>query len=243
MDDDRFRGKVALVTGASSGIGRSVSLAYARLGGSVFVCGRAEDRLEGVAREVRGFGVDATVCPFDLAREDDLRRLVDKVLTGAPGLDLLVHAAGDYSAGRVDEAPVTVLDGLYAANVRAPYLLTRELLPRLRQSQGQVVFINSTVVFGSAPGVAAYAMTKHALKAFADHLRAEVNDDGIRVLSVFPGRTATPLQERIHSLEGKPYVAARLLQPEDVATAVIEAVSAPQSAEIVEIRIRPRMKS
>jgi len=86
-------------------------------------------------------------------------------------------------------------------------------------------------------------MIKHALRGFADHLRAEVNDEGIRVLSVFLGRTATPMQERIYAAEGKPYDPRRLLQPKDVAAAVIEAVSLPQSAELMEIRIRPRVKS
>jgi len=243
MSNDRFRGQVALVTGASSGIGRAVSLAYARLGGSVYVCGRSAERLEDVARLARSFSTHATVCPCELAREDDLRRLTEQVRRQAPRLDLLVHAAGHYVAGRVAEVQATDLDALYAANVRAPYFLTRELLPLLRHSRGQIVFINSTVVFGSEPGVAAYAMTKHALKGFADHLRAEVNDDGIRVLSVFPGRTATPMQERIYAAEGKPYDPARLLQPEDVATAVIGAVSLPQSAEVMEIRVRPRVKS
>ena len=105
MNNDRFRGQVALVTGASSGIGRAVSLAYARLGGSVHVCGRSAERLEDVARLARAFSTDATVCPCDLTREDDLRRLSEQVRTQAPRLDLLVHAAGHYEAGRVGAAP------------------------------------------------------------------------------------------------------------------------------------------
>ncbi len=243
MDDDRFRGKVALVTGASGGIGGAVSLAYARLGGSVFLCGRSAGRLEAVARLIEGLSTVATVCPCDLAREDDLRRLSERVRDQAQRLDLLVHAAGHYVAGRVAETPTADVDALFATNVRAPYFLTRELLPLLRQSRGQIVFINSSVVYGSEPGVAAYSMTKHALKGFADHLRAEVNGDGIRVLSVFPGRTATSMQERIFAKERKPYDPARLLQPDDVAMSVIDALSLPHTAEIMEIRIRPELKS
>jgi NAD(P)-dependent dehydrogenase (short-subunit alcohol dehydrogenase family) len=243
VSDGRFRGQVALITGASSGIGRAVALEYARLGGSVCLSGRSVERLEEVARMARQFSVEATVSPGDLSREDDLRRLSERVRTQAQRLDLLVHAAGLYQAGRVAEVHAADLDALYAANVRAPYFLTREMLPALRLSRGQIVFVNSTVVFGSEPGLAAYSLTKHALRALADHLRAEVNEEGIRVLSVFPGRTATPLQERIHAAENKPYDTARLLRPEDVAATVIDAVSLPRNAEVTEVRIRPSVKS
>ncbi len=243
MSSDSFRGKVALITGASSGIGRAVALEYARRGGAVLLSGRSLERLEEVARQVRRSSVEATVCPCDLAREEDLRFLGERVRTNAPRLDLVVHAAGAYVAGPVAEVPVADLDLLYAANVRAPYFMTRELLPLLRRSRGQIVFINSTVVFGSEPGVAAYSLTKRALKGLADHLRSEVNVDGIRVLSVFPGRTATPMQERIQAKAAKPYDPTNLLQPEDVAAAVVDALIVPNRAEVTEITIRPTVKS
>jgi NADP-dependent 3-hydroxy acid dehydrogenase YdfG len=91
--------------------------------------------------------------------------------------------------------------------------------------------------------VSQYAATKHALKAVADSLRAEVNSQGIRVLSVYPGRTATPTQESLHALEGKPYRPTRLLQPEDVAAVVMNALCLPRTAEVTDIHIRPMMKS
>jgi NAD(P)-dependent dehydrogenase (short-subunit alcohol dehydrogenase family) len=243
MNADPFRGQVALVTGASSGIGRAVSLEFARLGASVYLSGRSSERLDEVAGLARRFSAHATAVPCDLARDDDLHRLSEQLRTEAPCLDLVVHSAGHYLAGRVSETSAADLDALYTANVRAPYLLTRELLPLLRRARGQIVFINSTVVFGSEPGVAAYSMTKHALRALADHLRAEVNAEGIRVLSIFPGRTATPMQERIDGGEGKPYEPTTLLQPEDVAAAVVAAVRLPRRAEVTEIRIRPAAKS
>jgi NAD(P)-dependent dehydrogenase (short-subunit alcohol dehydrogenase family) len=234
-----FRGKVALVTGATSGIGRAVALELARRGGSLLLSGRSTERLEEVAGLARGLAAEATVHACDLAREEELRRLSQKVRAHAPGLDLLVHAAGVYRAGRVADVAAGDLDVLYAVNVRAPYVLTRELLPGLRLSHGQVVFVNSTAVFGSEPGLAAYGLTKHALRALADHLRAEVSPDGIRVLSVYPGRTATPMQESIHAAEGKPWVPERLLRPEDVAAAVLDAVGLPRGAEVTDLRIRP----
>jgi NADP-dependent 3-hydroxy acid dehydrogenase YdfG len=91
-------------------------------------------------------------------------------------------------------------------------------------------------------GVAQYAATKYALKAMADSLRAEVNSERIRVLSVFPGRTAGPMQEARYAAEGKPYHPKSLLQPSDIALAVIAALALPRTAEITDLRIRPFLK-
>jgi NADP-dependent 3-hydroxy acid dehydrogenase YdfG len=90
--------------------------------------------------------------------------------------------------------------------------------------------------------VAQYAATKHALRAFTNSLRQEVNADSVRVLSVFLGRTATPMQQAIHAQEGKPYHSERLIQPEDVAAVVVNALSLPRTAEVTEIHMRPFLK-
>ena len=133
-------------------------------------------------------------------------------------------------------------DRQYVTNVRAPYLLTQVLLPMLRATRGQIIFINSTVVFAASANVGQFAATQHALRAFVDALREEVNADGIRVASVFPGRTATPRQAHIHALEGKAYVPERLVQPDDVAEVVVNILTLPRSAEITDVRIRPMLK-
>jgi NADP-dependent 3-hydroxy acid dehydrogenase YdfG len=105
------------------------------------------------------------------------------------------------------------------------------------------VFVNSSLGLNSRAGVAGYAATKHALKAIADALRAEVNPDGVRVISIYPGRTATPQQRIIHEKEGKPYRAEYLLQPEDVARALLDSLLLPRTAEVTDINIRPMHKS
>jgi short-subunit dehydrogenase len=234
-----FLGKLALVTGATSGIGRAVAIEFARRGGALLLSGRSAARLEEVAGLARRLAADATVHRCDLAREEEVLRLAERARAHAPRLDVLVHAAGVHRAGPVADVPGGDLDTLYAVNVRAPYVLTRELLPALRLSRGQIVFVNSSAVFASEPGLAAYGLTKHALRALADHLRPELRGDGVRVLSVYPGRTATAMQESIHAAEGAPYVPERLLQPEDVATAVLDAIGMPCGAEVTDLRIRP----
>ncbi len=103
--------------------------------------------------------------------------------------------------------------------------------------------MNSSVVNQPAPGTMTYDATKHALKGLADGLRQEVNAFGVRVISVFPGRTATPLQASLFELEGRQYVPNRLLQPEDVATMVVQALALPPTAEVTDILIRPAIKS
>ncbi len=109
----------------------------------------------------------------------------------------------------------------------------------LRARRGQIVFINSWAGFNARAGAGQYAATKHALRAIADSLREEVNSEGLRVLSVFPGRTATPMQETMHAIEGKEYLPERLQQPEDVAAVVVNALLLPRTAEVTEIRMRP----
>jgi NADP-dependent 3-hydroxy acid dehydrogenase YdfG len=127
--------------------------------------------------------------------------------------------------------------------VRAPYLLTQSLLPLLRSRRGQIVFINSSAGHVARGNVGQYAATKHALRALADSLREEVNADGIRVLSVYPGRTATPMQAKLHAVEQKEYRPDDLLQPQDVAAVVANALSLPRSAEVTDIHVRPLRKA
>jgi NADP-dependent 3-hydroxy acid dehydrogenase YdfG len=174
--------------------------------------------------------------------EDDLQALVASLQQDVDHLDILVHSAGSITLGQTETAPVADFDEQYRTNVRAPYMLTQTLLPLLRPRQGQVVFLNSSVGLNARAGVGQYAATKHALKAIADSLREEVNAAGVRVLSVFLGRTASPMQEAIHAAEGKAYYPERLLQPQDVAAVVLNALSLPRTAEVTDISIRPLMK-
>ena len=105
------------------------------------------------------------------------------------------------------------------------------------------MFVNSTVGLEARAGVGQYASTQHALRAIADALRAEVNSDGVRVLSVYLGRTATARQARIFRLEGRHYAPELLMQPDDVAEIVLAALRLPRTAEVTEIRMRPLVKS
>jgi NADP-dependent 3-hydroxy acid dehydrogenase YdfG len=103
-----------------------------------------------------------------------------------------------------------------------------------------VVFVNSSAGFHPArAGWAAYSASKHALRALADGLRDEVNRQGVRVITIFPGRTATAMQEEVHRYEGRDYDPERFLQPRDVAAAVLSSLALPRTAEVTDLHIRP----
>jgi NADP-dependent 3-hydroxy acid dehydrogenase YdfG len=235
--------QIAVITGASSGIGKAIALAIAAQGAKVCLVGRNPEALESAAVAARAAASCVFTSQTDLTLDDHIEQLRHRLETEYGQVDILVHCAGVFSQGNLQEAPIIDLDSQYRTNVRAPYLLTQALLPLLRVHPGQIVFINSSVGLRSRGHISQFAATQHALKAMADSLREEVNAHGVRVLSIFPGRTATPRQERIFQSEGKTYHPNLLLQPEDVATVVINALSLPRSAEITEISIRPMIKS
>lgn len=236
-----FRPRTAVVTGAGSGIGRAIAVALAEAGAHVHLVGRSRERLLATAAIAEERGGRATPHAFDVSEPEGVA-VLGATLTDALLLDVLVHSAATIHLGELAEASLAEFDEQFAVNVRGPFLLTRALLPALRRGGGQVVFINSSAGRRAGAGAGLYAATKHALKGLADALRLEENDRGVRVLSVYPGRTATPTQVRLHALEGKTYRPDALLQPEDVAAAVMTALALPRTAEVTDLEIRPFRK-
>jgi NADP-dependent 3-hydroxy acid dehydrogenase YdfG len=238
-----FVDRIAVVTGASSGIGKAIALGLAAQGATLCLIGRRLQTLQIVAESAQATASRVECYCADLTQDEDIRALTAGLKRDFGTLDLLIHSAGVYSLGRIEAARVEDFDRQYRTNVRAPYLVTQALLPMLRFRQGQIVFINSSIGKNAPANVGQYAATKHGLKAIADSLRDEVNADGVRVLSVFLGRTATPMQAAIYEMEGRTYRPDLLLQPEDVAAVVLNALALPRSAEVTEISMRPLIKS
>jgi NADP-dependent 3-hydroxy acid dehydrogenase YdfG len=238
-------GQVALVTGASGGIGAAIAGALAREGAAVFLVARGRERLEAVARTIAGAGGPSrvSVCPADLRKQADVDQLRVALGQEAGRLDILVHSAGAYARGAVKDATSSEFDDLYAANLRGPFLLTKAVLSLLENSRGQVIFINSSSGVRAPALVSQFSATQHALRALGDALREEVNGNGVRVLTMHLGRTATQRTERLHEQEAKPYRPSLLMQPEDVASMAIAALRLPRTAEVTEIHMRPLVKS
>lgn len=249
------RSRVAVVTGASSGVGRAVALRLATEGVHVIAVGRDESRLASLVTQAQSAATGpaatgpATIVPAqcDLTDDDARAWLAADVVRTHGRLDHLVHCAGGYVNARVEAARLQDFDAQYAANVRAPYALTQGLLPALRAAGrdgvADVVVVNSSQGVHASGGTSQFAATQHAMRAVADSLRQEVNTDGIRVCSIHLGRTATPRQAAIFAKEGRTYRPELLLQPEDVADVVAGVLNLPATAEITELHLRPAKKS
>ena len=235
--------QIAVVTGASGGIGGAIASAFIQGGAHVVAVGRDIAKLEALVTRLRGLAGIVEAFRADLTQDDDLSGLAEYVSYTSGRLDILVHSAGVYARGKLEKSSIETMDALYAANVRGPYLLTKELLPLLKRPRGQIVFINSSAGLSARPEAGQFSATQQAFKALADGLRDEVNADQVRVLSVYPGRTATARIEAITLEEGRQYQPELLLRPEDVASVVTNAVTLPWTAEVTDISIRPMQKS
>jgi NADP-dependent 3-hydroxy acid dehydrogenase YdfG len=172
-----------------------------------------------------------------------LRRLATRIQADFARIDILVHSSGIIKMGRTETSPVADFDAQYAANVRGPYILTQLFLPFLRAVSGQIVFVNSSITrANNTDGRGSYAATQQAVHSIANALRDEVNEAGVRVTTIFPGTTATQRQVNLHEISGKRYDPDRMLQPEDVAEAVLFALTIGRTAEITDLYLRPMRK-
>jgi len=238
MPQQRFTDVQVLVTGATSGIGRAISLALAAGGARVLAAGRDEDRIRALGAELSELGTGHRTVSGDFMDTAFLNDLAGQALEWGQGrLSLLVCSAGHHDPAPIERTTAASFDAAVGINLRAPFLLTGALLPALRNARGMVVLVNSSIVKHPRAGAAAYAASKAGLRAFANCLRHEVGRDGIRVLSIFAGRTATPMQRERYRLEGLEYHPERLLQPEDVAAAVLGAFES--RGEVTDLDLRP----
>lgn len=232
-----LNGRRVVVTGATSGVGRHLAETLHAAGASLILLGRSAARLA----ELAALQPAPEVQRVDFEVDDEVEQVGDRLAGGT--VDVLIHNAGIIEQASVAEARIADLDRQYRVNVRAPYRLTQLLLPSLKASRGTVVFMNSSVGVAAAAGVSQYAATKHALKGIADSLRAEVNASGVRVVSIYLGRTATPLQARLHERMDKPYRPEAMIQLDAVSRLVLDTLQVHDSAEITDLHIRPMQKS
>jgi len=215
-----------LVTGASSGIGRALAEKLRDRGDDLVLLGRDASRLADFP--------DATVIEVDLSDTGS----VEAVSVEGP-LDSVVHSAGIVDLSPVESFETAQWIAQIAVNLTAPAILTRALLPNLRQTPGTVVFVNSSAGLTASPDWSAYAASKFGLRALADSLRAEEVDHGVRVTTVFPSRTATPMQEKVHEQEGATYDASRWIPPGTVADTILHVLDLPTGTTIPDVTVRP----
>lgn len=228
-----------VITGGSSGIGRALAVELARRGRTLILLARNAARLSAARRVVAEVGGHAETRALDLTDDAALDAVSSELAALADGVGGLVHSAGMIALGPVASTDVAVLDAHYALNVRAPYRLTRTLLPALERAGGHIVFVNSGAGMQAHAEWGAYAASKFALRALADSLRQEEAGRGVRVTSVFPGRTATPMQRDVHRQEGRRYHAEAFVRPEDVAREVAGLLELEPPSVVTDLVIRP----
>jgi 3-oxoacyl-[acyl-carrier protein] reductase len=237
MDATSFRGKVALVTGASRGIGASIARSLAARGARVALTARSADRLAAVAREIGGAAASGmpVVVSADLADPREPERIVAEVVAALGRLDILVANAGTAARAPLRETTTEQWDRLMAVNARAPFLLCRAAIPHLAKSgDGRIVIITSVVATQGYANQAAYSASKHAAMGFAKAMAREVHPLGIRVHVVAPGGVDTDLGTSMRP-DLDP---SGLISPAEVAETVAFLLEQGGNAVIDEINIR-----
>ena len=238
-------GRVALVTGASSGIGDATARTLAKAGARVAIAARRADRLDALAHEISKMGGDVLSIAADLAKEEQNRRIVSKTEAHFGRLDILVNNAGVMLLSPVDVASADDWRRMLELNVLGLMVSTQAALPGMRQRRGgHIVNISSTAGRIANANVSGYSASKFGVVAFSESLRKEVYKDNIRVSVIEPGAVATELREHIPHAATKQALdawaeAMRQLQPEDVANAVLYCVTQPDHVNVNEILIRP----
>lgn len=223
-----------LITGAGSGIGAAVARRLRDRGDDLVLLARDAGR----AKELAALHPGARTLVGDLGNPDRLSWAFGQQPM-PERLDSLLHIAGVVELGTVGDLTPKAWHFQLNANLIAPAELTRLMLPQLRVARGHVVFVNSGAGLAAHAQWGAYAASKHGLKALADSLRHEEHGNGVRVTSVYPGRTASPMQAKVHQQEGKEYDAGRWIDPESVATTLVMAIDLPRDAEVNDLTVRP----
>jgi short-subunit dehydrogenase len=222
-----------LLTGAGSGMGAVLAERLLERGDSLVLLARSTER----AHDLRADLPDATVLVADLADVAAVEAVTDQL---PDSIDSVVHAAGVVDLGPVAELTAAAWQSQLAVNLVGPAVLTRVCLPAVRAARGTFVFVNSGAGLVAHPQWSAYAASKFGLRALADSLRAEEQEHGVRVTTVYPGRTATPMQQRVHEQEGKEYDASDWIDPDTVVDAILHVLDLPGDATISDLTIRPR---
>lgn len=229
-------GQTALVTGASRGIGRAIAAALSARGCWVGMVARSEDELRAAAAETGGHAIPGDVTSAAVA--NNLVAYLADVLGGAP--DLVVNAAGAYALAPVAETDPVVFDRLIAANLCAPFLVMRAFLPgMLARGSGHLISIGSVAGRSALPGNGAYAAAKYGLRGLHEVLASEIRGTGVRATLIDPAATDTPLWDDLDpdSRDDLPS-RSEMLQPEDVARAVLYAATQPPEVEVVSLLVR-----
>lgn len=234
--DKRLVGKVAIVTGASRGIGKAISVALGAEGATVVLSGRSKELLDETKQLVVAAGGAAEVVVTELTEETSIQNLVDRTAERFGGLDILVNNAGVSHSAKLEETSTAAWDLCQQVNARGPFILCRQALPLLRKSADLAYIVNVASVVGvkGYPMQSAYTASKHAMRGMSMSLSEELKGSNIRVHVICPGGVATEMVEKMRPDIDK----ANLIGTDEIAELVLYLVTHKGNGLIDDIHIR-----
>jgi len=239
----RLENKIALVTGASRGIGRAAALALAKEGAHVVITARAGDELASLADEITALGRRALPVVADLIQPDDVQGVYDQTMSAFGRMDILVNNVGVGKFGTLDAYTIEDYDWMFDSNVKTSFLVTRLFLPgMITQKDGILIFVGSVAGMRGLPGEAIYSASKNAQRAFAEALDHECRPHNVKVSYLAPGGVNSFFAYGTGRTQGDPKLEL-MLDNEDVADAVIFAATQLPKSRVFLIGMRPMSES
>ncbi|HJP90985.1 MAG TPA: glucose 1-dehydrogenase [Pyrinomonadaceae bacterium] len=196
MNEKQFTGKVAFVTGATSGIGQACAIAFANAGAKVVCVGRKEAALKDLEQRIREIGGEALAIKADLSSVQEAERAIQEAIKTFGGIDVLVNAAGHISNGTIENTSLEAWDDMMNVNVRGVFQLMQMAVPSLIERRGNIVNVSSVTGLRAFPGVLAYCVSKAALDQLTRCASLELAAKGVRVNAVNPGVVVTQIHKR-----------------------------------------------
>ena len=237
-----LNGKTAIITGASSGIGKATAKALAERGANVTIVSRSEDRLEQLAEEIRKtHGSKVLVVATDVREPDQVERMVEETVDEFENLDILVNNAGLIYRKRVDDLPIDEYKNLMETNVDGMFYTTKYALPYLRETKGHLIFVGSCAAKYPMKEIPVYVATKWWTSGFAHSVEAAVGEDNVAVTLVNPSKVRTELKGEKEETLRKEYDEGEIVEPEEVAEVITFAAS-QENSTISEVDIYKRNK-
>jgi NAD(P)-dependent dehydrogenase (short-subunit alcohol dehydrogenase family) len=194
--DKEFANKTALITGATSGIGRATALRFAEAGANIAAVGRNESALIELQKQVVSAGAQFLAIRADVSQEKETAEVVTNTVDHFGGIDVLVNAAGHISSGTIENTTPEAWDAMLDINLRAPFILMQQALPNIIERRGNVVNVSSVTGLRSFPGVLAYCVSKAGLDQLTRCAALELAAKGVRVNAVNPGVVVTEIHKR-----------------------------------------------
>lgn len=232
--------KRAIITGASSGIGKATALALAKAGFKLALVGRSSERLESVAIAARSLGtdVDVQVYVFDLLQLDQVKAKFAAIAEELGQVDILINNAGMGYTGSLEATSLADWQQVMNLNLTSVFQVTLGVLPKMRaQQQGQIINVSSIAAKTVFPEWGAYCISKAALNALSQAIAVEEKANGIRVTTIMPGAVNTPIWDT--DTVDADFDRSRMLTPENIADSILQIVQLPANANIEEITITP----